>query len=400
MSAPSNGLEAAPFQPVVIVGGGFAGLTLALKLSRQHPRPPIVLVEPREQFAFLPLLYELLSGELQPWEVAPRYDTLLNSSGISLIKDRVNSINWQSKTVMTASGQNLSYGQLVLATGSKPNDFGIPGVSEHALHFHSLADVSSLRQRLRTVQRLNGNQTNGTLPALIIVGAGATGVELACKLADLVEGRVALHLIEQGDQILPLARAFNREQAEASIRHKGIQCHLNARVETMTDNSVTFTGQGRTTTLAHHGLIWTAGTRSSRPTLTPELSETTDRLAVDASLRSLSIPDCLVIGDLAMHSQADTKTSSWPSTAQVAMQQGEAAAATVMAMRQDQAPKPFHFNDLGEMLSLGKGNATVTGMGLTMAGPLAFNLRRLTYLARLPKASLGLRSAGAWLLSR
>ena len=101
-----------------------------------------------------------------------------------------------------------------------------------------------------------------------------------------------------------------------------------------------------------------------------------------------------------MHSQADTKTSSWPSTAQVAMQQGEAAAATVMAMRQDQDPKPFHFNDLGEMLSLGKGNATVTGMGLTMAGPLAFNLRRLTYLARLPKASLGLRSAGAWLLSR
>ena len=76
------------------------------------------------------------------------------------------------------------------------------------------------------------------------------------------------------------------------------------------------------------------------------------------------------------------------------------AANTVLAMRRGLEPKPFQFQDLGEMLSLGVGNATVTGMGVTLAGPLAFKLRRLTYLARLPKLSLGLRSAGAWLLSR
>ena len=82
------------------------------------------------------------------------------------------------------------------------------------------------------------------------------------------------------------------------------------------------------------------------------------------------------------------------------MQQGEAAANTLIALQKGTEPEPFAYNDLGEMLSLGIGKATLTGMGITLAGPLAFNLRRLTYLARFPRLSLGLRSAGAWLLSR
>lgn len=400
MSAPSTGLAAGETQPVVIVGGGFAGLTLALQLSRQSPRPPIVLVEPQPQFAFLPLLYELLSGELQAWEVAPRYDDLLQSSGIALIQDRISTIHWQDHTVVTMGGQRLRYAQLVLATGSQPNDFGVPGVKEHALHFHSLNDVARLRQLVKSLNRPSGAGNEKSSPALAVVGAGPTGVELACKLADLLEGRATIHLIEQGEQVLPLARAFNREQALNTLQRLHIHCHLNARVETMSATSVTFTGEGRTTSLHHQGLIWTAGSKPRRPTLVPELSQRPGRLAVDEQLRSLDIPDCVVIGDLAVHQPADGTATPWPSTAQVAMQQGEAAAATVMALRQSQDPPAFRFNDLGEMLSLGKGNATLTGMGMTLAGPLAFKLRRLTYLARLPKASLGLRSAGAWLLSR
>ena len=399
MTSRSTGFKGETARPVVIVGGGFAGLTVALRLSRQRPRPGVVLVEPRKQFVFLPLLYELLSGEMQSWEVAPSYDTLLNSSGIAVIHDRVSAVNWKDKEVQTASGQRLAYEQLVLATGSQPNDFGVPGVKEHALQFHSPDDVTALRQRIKDLQR-EGSAVEGAVPALVIVGAGAAGVELACKLADLLEGRANIHLIEQGDQVLPLARAFNREQALVTLKRLKIHCHLQARVETISADNVLFSQDGRTTTLHHKGLIWTAGSKPRRPPCVPELSQTEGRLAVDEQLRSLDLPDCVVIGDLGIHQPADGHAKPWPSTAQVAMQQGEAAMATVMAMRRNQEPPAFHFNDLGEMLSLGKGNATLTGMGMTLSGPLAFKVRRLTYLARLPKASLGLRTAGAWLLSR
>ena len=399
MSAPFNGPEEETNRPVVIVGGGFAGLTMALKLSREHPRPPIVLVEPRSEFAFLPLLYELLSGELQPWEVAPRYDSLLNSTGIALIQDRVSAVNWQNNELITDAGRRLTYGQLVLATGSQPNDFGVEGVKEHAFFFHSPQDVSVLRQHLKQLRsRTRGSENSNVV--LAIVGAGATGVELACKVADLAEGRIAVHLIERGDQILPLARAFNREQAQACLKRLGVHCHLNAQVEEVSESLVRFIENGTSTTLEHQGLVWTAGSSPRHPPLCPEVGTGSARLEVDASLRSVNLPDCLVLGDLATHPNATGEGHLWPNTAQVAMQQGEAAANTVLAMRRGLEPQPFQFQDLGEMLSLGVGNATVTGMGVTLAGPLAFKLRRLTYLARLPKLSLGLRSAGAWLLSR
>ena len=399
MPAPFTGSEVAPTRPVVIVGGGFAGLTVALQLSREPSRPPILLVEPRSRFAFLPLLYELLSGELQSWEVAPTYESLLNSSGVALLQDRVSAVHWQNKELVTATGQRLSYDQLVLATGSRPNDFGVPGVKDHALTFHSLEDVAALRQRLKTLRRQSTSSEQPT-PAFVIVGAGATGVELACKLADLSEGRIDLHLIEQGDQILPLARAFNREQAQACLKRLGVQCHLNTKVEEVTQNSVRFNHQGRSTSLNHQGLIWSAGTMPQRPQLIPEVPNGSRRLPVDDTLQSLDIPNCLVLGDLAVHPSTEGNAPSWPSTAQVAMQQGEAVARNVIARQQGLDPQPFQFRDLGEMLSLGVGNATLTGMGVTLAGPLAFKLRRLTYLARLPKLSLGLRAAGAWLLSR
>ena len=82
------------------------------------------------------------------------------------------------------------------------------------------------------------------------------------------------------------------------------------------------------------------------------------------------------------------------------MQQGDATAAAIAQLRMEEEPQPFQFEDRGEMLSLGVGVATLTGMGLTLAGPLAFQLRRATYLTRLPGISLGLRSAGAWFLNR
>ena len=141
MTGPSS-----PCDAVVIVGGGFGGLTAALSLRSRDPSLPIVLVEPRERFLFQPMLYELLSDELQLWEVAPPYRDLLSGRGISWLQDTVQSIDGDGRTLITAGGQILRWSQLLIATGAESADFGIPGVRRHAIGFRDLADVATLRR--------------------------------------------------------------------------------------------------------------------------------------------------------------------------------------------------------------------------------------------------------------
>ena len=226
---------------------------------------------------------------------------------------------------------------------------------------------------------------------LIIVGAGPTGVELACKLADLIDGAASIRLLEMGDEILPGSTAFNRERAQAALERKGV-VQLNTSVREVKSSTAVLADGA---VLRHSGLVWTAGSSPAVPAIAPAPALDRGRLAVEADLRLVGSLNTFALGDL-----SSRPGSPWPASAQVAMQQGDATAAAIATLRRGEEPQPFQFEDRGEMLSLGFGDATLTGMGLTLAGPLAFQLRRATYLTRLPGLSLGLRSAGAWLLSR
>ena len=186
MTSPQNAKNS-----VVVVGGGFGGLFSVLAIRERLPERPVVLLEPHSTFLFQPHLYELLSGEMQSWEVAPGYRDLLSSRQMVWLQERVNRIDLDAGYLTTESGSRLEWGDLVLATGTEPNDFGIPGVRQHAQGFHSLNDVATLRERLQLLRQQRQSDA-----ALVIVGAGPTGVELACKLADLLEGSALVHLIE------------------------------------------------------------------------------------------------------------------------------------------------------------------------------------------------------------
>lgn len=195
-----------------------------------------------------------------------------------------------------------------------------------------------------------------------------------------------------GDQILPGSTAFNREKAQAALERKGVAVQLNTSVREVTSSTAVLADGA---VLRHAGLIWTAGSSPAIPAITPTPALERLRLAVNDDLRLVDSHNIFALGDLSAR-----PGSPWPASAQVAMQQGDTTAAAIATLRMGEEPQPFQFEDRGEMLSLGVGDATLTGMGLTLAGPLAFQLRRATYLTRLPGLSLGLRSAGAWLLSR
>ncbi len=378
-------------QPVVVVGGGFGGLSAALQLAASAADVPVILIEPQERFLFLPLLYELLSQELRRWEVAPSYSELLAGKGVVWLRDRVSQIDTAAQQLRTESGQQVSYSQLVLATGGKPTSYGIPGVAEHCLGFRSLADVDRLQQ---LVQQLKQQQR--PLQRLAIVGAGASGVELACKLADLLQGAAVLELIEQGEELLPASRSFNREQAQQALLKRDIRLRTGTRVMAVSATAVSLQRDNSSETLSCDGVIWTGGVVGSVPEITPALElDRRGRLPCQSDLRVIGAEHVFAMGDAALC--PDASGDAHPATAQVAYQQASCVAANLLRQRRGEELQPFIWNDLGEMLGLGIGHASLTGMGITLAGAAAFQLRRLAYLARMPGLQHQLRVAGGWL---
>ncbi|MFM7549098.1 MAG: NAD(P)/FAD-dependent oxidoreductase [Cyanobacteriota bacterium] len=378
-------MSGATSAPVVIVGGGFGGLYTALALAGKRQHPPLLLVEPNERFLFLPLLYELLSGELRSWEIAPRYDTLLAGRGVAWLRDRVQTIDATARTLQTSGGRTLPFSRLVVATGGQSESFGIPGVLEHALFFRSLHDVERLRQLVTDLRA-----RRAALQRLAVVGAGPSGVELACKLADLLEGSAVVELIEQGPTALPQAKAFNREQALGALQRRDVRLRTGLGVIAVAAGQLQLSDGS---TLAVDATVWTAGLRLNPPPITPAPArDSRGRLLCTPELQLLRQPHLYAVGDV-----ATLPDGPLPATAQVAFQQADCLAANLMRAEAGEPLEPFSFNDLGEMLSLGVGEACLTGMGVTLAGKAAFQLRRLAYLTRLPGTPHQLRVAAGWL---
>ncbi|MCP9772695.1 FAD-dependent oxidoreductase [Synechococcus sp. Tobar12-5m-g] len=384
-------------RPVVIAGGGFGGLYTALALAGRRNPPAILLIEPRERFVFQPLLYELLSEELRCWEVAPRYDRLLAGRGVAWLRDRVKSVDAQAHALVTEQGRVLGYSRLVLATGSIPTSFGVPGVEEQAIGFHTLADVERLHNLVRQLRR-----KQRPLQRLALVGAGPSGVELACKLADLLQGAAVLELIEQGPELLPLARSFNREQARSALLRRDVRLRTHTRVLAVKPGRLQLGlppaagGEPGREELAVDGVIWTAGVRVNSPPVAPPAAvDGRGRLLCTPELQMRQHPDLFAIGDVAHVEDADGEPL--PATAQVAIQQAEHLAANLQRSLAGEPLEPFLWHDLGEMISLGVGEASLTGLGLTLAGQVAYRIRQVTYLSRLPGRSHQLRVAAGWL---
>jgi NADH dehydrogenase len=272
-----------------------------------------------------------------------------------------------------------------MATGGDTESFGIPGVMEHALFFRTLHDVEKLRQLVDTL-RLRRT----ALQRIAVVGAGPSGVELACKLADLIDGSAVVELIEQGPTALPQAKAFNREQALAALQRRDVRLRTGLGVTALEAQQLRLSDGS---SLAVEATVWTAGLRLNPPPIHPAPArDSRGRLLCTPELQLHQHPHLFAVGDVAA-----LPDEPLPATAQVAFQQADCLADNLMRADAGEALKPFSFNDLGEMLSLGVGEATLTGMGVTLAGKAAFQLRRLAYLARLPGTPHQLRVAAGWL---
>lgn len=384
-----------PSARICILGGGFGGLYTALRLSQlpwdPQKKPEIVLVDRSDRFLFSPLLYELMTGELQTWEIAPPFEEVLSGTGVRFCQAEVQGIDLQAKCVQLQNGPDLSYDRLLLALGGEtPLDL-VSGAAEHAFPFRSISDAYRLEERLRVLEESDADRIR-----IAIVGAGYVGVELACKLADRLQDRGRIRLVEQTDQILRTSPEFNRDTATKALEARSVWVDLETTVEELTADTISLLYKGTIDTIPVELVLWTVGARI--PDSLNELllkKNPRGQLVVTPTLQVVDQPDVFALGDLADCKDADGQQV--PTTAQAAFQQADCAGWNLWASLTERPLLPFRYQHLGEMMALGTNSATFTGLGLQFEGTLAYIARRLAYLYRMPTIDHQLRVGLNWI---
>ena len=381
---------------ICILGGGFGGLYTALRLSQlpweSTQKPEIVLVDQSDRFLFSPLLYELLTGELQTWEIAPPFEELLQSTGVRFYQGVVSGIDIDQKLVNVHEGPEIPYDRLVLALGGEtPLDL-VPGATSYAYPFRTISDVYRLEERLRFLEESDADKIR-----VAIIGAGYSGVELACKLADRLGERGRFRIIEIADQILRTSPEFNREAAKKAIEARGVFLDLETKVESIEQNSISLEYKNQLDTIPVDLVIWTVGTRVTPVVKSLPLKQNQrGQISTTSNLQVLDHPEIFALGDLAdCH---DIEGQQVPATAQAAFQQADYTAWNIWASLTNRPLLPFRYQQLGEMMALGIDNATLTGLGIKLDGRLASVARRIAYLYRLPTLDHQLKVGFNWLV--
>jgi demethylphylloquinone reductase len=380
---------------ICILGGGFGGLYTALRLHQlaweYGNKPEITLIDRQPNFLFTPLLYELVTGELQSWEIAPPYTELLKGTDIRFVQGSVDKIDRVQKSVTLESETEIIYDRLVLALGCETPSESVPGVIEHAIPFRSLPDAHRLDTKLRLLEASSAERIR-----IAIVGAGCSGVEVACKLADRLKERGRIRLIQSRDTILPDAPEFNRNAALKALEQRGIWVDLETTVSEVTANSIGLIYKGQTDIIPVEIVMWTVGNQVSPAVnnfglpLNPQ-----GKIAVTEMLQVVDYPEIFALGDAAVI--LDAERQSIPTTAQSAFQESDFVAWNVWSSLTDRPLLPFRYTNLGEMMALGNDNAVLSGLGIQLDGPFAYLARRLVYLYRLPTLEHQLKVGFNWL---
>lgn len=380
---------------ICILGGGFGGLYTALRLSQlpwESQRPEIILVDQSDRFLFSPLLYELLTGELQTWEIAPPFAEILAGTNVRFCQGVVAGIDVDEQRVQLQDGLEISYDRLVLALGGETPLDMVPGATSYAFPFRTVGDAYRLEERLRALEESPADKIR-----VAIVGAGYSGVELACKLADRLGERGRFRLIELSDQILRTSPEFNRTAANKALEARGVWIDLETKVESIEPNAIALEYKNQVDTIPVDLVIWTVGTRVAPIIFTLPLKQQRGQLTTTPTLQVVDHPEIFALGDLAQC--FDAEGQQVPATAQAAFQQADYAGWNIWASLTNRPLLPFRYQHLGEVMTLGTNNATFTGLGLKLDGTLAYVARRLAYLYRMPTLNHQLKVGFNWLTS-
>lgn len=389
---------------ILIIGGGFGGLFTALDVAGLGD---VTLISDADHFLFTPMLYEYLSGEVEGWHIAPNYEELVDDS-VNLIQGSVTGIDLTAGAVTLENlTETVDYDILVLSVGGVTNYAGVEGAEQFAIPFRKIDHADRLRQRM--VEALDHVPPNlppqDTRRALTfgVVGAGASGVELSTKMADLLRdaferrnltGEPRVLVIEMGASVVPGMGDSIREFVTDALNKSRVEVHTLTRVVRVSPHTLTFEHNGEQSEIETAAVVWTGGVRVN-PIIENLAVAKTDRglILVAPTLQLQSHENVFALGDIAFYKDA---TPTLAGTAQLAFQEAVLAARNIRALISGEKLHTKYFEELGEAVSLGTERAAVLAGGKAFGGPLARQARFAMYTSRLPTWHHRLRVGASW----
>jgi len=372
---------------VVVAGAGYAGLHVALRLTaklRDNPRVELTLVDRHDYHQALTELPRVAGGTRAADAVRiPLQDVL--ATRVRFVQTEITGFDVAGRRLLSAAGP-VGWRWLVLALGSRPNDFAIPGLAQRALSLYSASDAervwAAVSTALTAAAAAADPEQQRRLATVVVGGGGATGVELAGELAEmlpevasghgLAADRPAVLLVEAGPTILAGSSPQLVDKASRILSDLGVQVRTTAVIAAATEDGFRLAdGQ-----LVEGGMfVWAGGVKA--PELVAESGLPTGhngRVKVDRYLRVLDHPEIYVAGDLA--SVVDPRTGHvLPPLAQVALEEGETVARNLDAELRGRPLEAFTFHDKGFVVSVGTRRGVADIAGITSSGRLAHLLK-------------------------
>lgn len=388
---------------IVILGGGFGGIFTALEIAGAAD---VTLVNDADHFIFTPMLYEYLSGEVEAWHIAPKYNELLDDN-VHLVQSAATAVDLKSQIVTLANQKTLNYDVLVLALGGITNYVGVEGAEQNSMPFRKLEHADNLRALMvAALDRIPPDMAPQDVRrelTFAVVGAGASGCELSTKMADLLndafkrralQGEPRVLVIEMSDRVVPGMGDQIREFVDDALHKSRVEVHTKTRVVKVEKNAITFEHEGNQESLKTAAVVWTGGVKMN-PVIEHLDVEKNKRglLVVKPSLQLSQHVNVFALGDIAFYPDA---TPTLAGTAQLAFQQASLAGDNIKSYLEGKDTKTKHFEELGEAISLGTERAAVLTGGKAFGGALARQARFALYTSRLPTWHHRLRVGASW----
>ena len=379
---------------IVIIGAGFAGVTLATSLKNKNT--DIVLIDQNNYHNFQPLMYQVATGGLEPYSIAyPVRRIFRNRKNVRFRMTKVKSVHVAKKYIKTSVGK-FNYDYLVIATGSTNNFFDFESIKKTLFPLKSIPDALNMRSFIfQNLEKSLTKQDDESLEEILniaVVGGGPAGIELAGALAemkrfvipkdfpDLDTSKLSINLYQSAPRLLKTMSKDASDKSLEYLQKLGINVFLNSRVTNYQGDELTLSDGN---TFKTDTLIWTAGVKGAPIKGLPEKSIVTgNRILVDSFNQVMHTEAIFAIGDVASH-VSEENPKGLPMLAPVAKQQGRLLAKNIIRLINNEPMRHFEYKNKGVMATIGRKKAVVDLPNYKFQGAFAWFLWMFVHITSL-----------------